>query len=52
MGQATAKQQVEKFKESVPELQDLIPELKDVTLNGVVPLKDELGRGRTVAFSQ
>ena len=25
--------------------QDLIPELKDVTLNGVVPLNDELGRG-------
>ena len=45
MGQITAKQQVEKFKEAVPELQDLIPELKYVTLKGVVPLSDELGRG-------
>ena len=45
MGQATAKQQIEKFKEAVPELQDLIPELKDVTLKDVVPLNEELGRG-------
>ena len=34
MGQTVAKQQ-----------EDLIPELKDVTLKGVVPLNDELGRG-------
>ena len=40
-----AKPQVDEFKEAVPELQDLIPELKDVTLKGVVPLNDELGRG-------
>ena len=45
MGQTAAKQQVEKFKEAVPELQDLIPELKDVTLKDVVPLNDKLGRG-------
>ena len=45
MGQSAAKQQVDQFKKSVPELQDLIPELKDVTLKGVVPLNDELGRG-------
>ena len=34
MGQTVTKQQ-----------EDLIPELKDVTLKGVVPLNDELGRG-------
>ena len=45
MGQTAAKEQVDQFKKSVPELQDLIPELKDVTLKGVVPLNDELGRG-------
>ena len=45
MGQTAAKPQVDEFKEAVPELQDLIPELKDVTLKGVVPLNDELGRG-------
>ena len=45
MGQAAAKQEVDQFKEAVPELQDLIPELKTVTLKGVVPLNDELGRG-------
>ena len=45
MGQVEAKQKVDHFKKAVPELQDLIPELKDVTLKGVVPLNDELGRG-------
>ena len=45
MGQSAAKQQVDQFREAVPELKDLIPELKDVTLKGVLPLNDELGRG-------
>ena len=45
MGQAAAKGELDKLKDSAPELIDLIPELKDVTLKGVVPLNDELGRG-------
>ena len=45
MGQAAAKQTVDEIKDAGPELQDPIPELKDVTLRGIVPLSDELGRG-------